>query len=176
MLLKVLLCCLSVGLSLSAHTEPLTERTLQIKAAYIYNFTNFITWDEIQYESENFIFCIVEDQNFSDILLEIINNRPIANKHVLIKNITFTDIPVSCNVLYLPQESVSLNKKYLKNIFMMPILTVGNSVEFNHQGGIIRFYTDNNKIKFEINYSKAIEVGLKIDSQLLLIGGRPIDE
>jgi len=169
-LLKLLLCLVSVGVCLPVYSESVTDRELQIKAAYIYNFTKFITWNQTFLSSENFNFCIVEDDYFTDILIKIINRRYVAGKKTFIRNIRKTDLINDCHLIYIPQQDSSLNDFYLKKSFKTLSLTVGNNNDFNKQGGIIRFYTQRNKLKFEINNVKATEAGYKIKPQLLMLG------
>jgi hypothetical protein len=46
-------------------------------------------------------------------------------------------------------------------------LTVGEAEGFAISGGVINFYTQNNKLRFEINPDAAERAGLRISSQLL---------
>ena len=163
-----------VGFSLPANTAPQKDRELLIRAAYLYNFTKFVIWSEApESTTDNFTFCVVENEYFSNILIKIVNGRTIAGKNTRIRNVSRTDSLSNCHLLYIHQETPSLNSLYLKNIADTPSLTVGNAVAFNELGGIIRFYMKSNKLKFEINNDKALEAGLKIDSQLLRLGKRP---
>ena len=50
-----------------------------------------------------------------------------------------------------------------------PILTVGESEEFIHQGGMIGFYLQENRIRFDINLQAAKRVNLRFSSRLLLL-------
>ena len=49
----------------------------------------------------------------------------------------------------------------------MPILTVGETPRFIEQGGIVNFFLENGKVRFEINRSAAERSGLRISSRLL---------
>lgn len=162
------------GFSLPAYTDPLTDRELQIRAAYLYNFTKFVIWSEASTSmTDSFTFCVVENEYFANILIKIVRGRTIADKNTRIRNVSKIDSLSDCHLLYIHQETPSLNSLYLKNIANTPSLTVGNATTFNELGGVIRFYMKNNKLKFEINNLKALDAGLIIDSQLLRLGRRP---
>ena len=47
------------------------------------------------------------------------------------------------------------------------VLTVGESARFTKLGGIIRLYKENEKLRFEINVSRAQLAGLRISSKML---------
>ena len=50
-----------------------------------------------------------------------------------------------------------------------PVLTVGETVQFLRDGGMVRFYIENNKVRFEISQKNAEQAGLKVSSQLLML-------
>ena len=56
----------------------------------------------------------------------------------------------------------------------MSILSVGDSSDFVNNGGIIRLFIENNKVKFDINQFAANDNGLKINSRLLELANRVI--
>ena len=49
----------------------------------------------------------------------------------------------------------------------LPVLTVGEADNFTRDGGIISFYAQGTKIRFEINKQVAENAGLRISSRLL---------
>ena len=53
-----------------------------------------------------------------------------------------------------------------------PVLTVGETVQFLRDGGMVRFYVENNKVRFQISQKNAEAAGLKISSQLLMLAAR----
>jgi hypothetical protein len=54
------------------------------------------------------------------------------------------------------------------------VLTVGEASHFNQAGGMIRFFIQDNKVRFEINPNAAGQARLRISSKLLALskGGR----
>ena len=49
----------------------------------------------------------------------------------------------------------------------MPVLTVGEGTEFLDDGGMVEFFVEQNKIRFNINQAQADAEGVRLDSQLL---------
>ena len=49
----------------------------------------------------------------------------------------------------------------------MPVLTIGEEADFIQLGGIIRFYNEENHIRFEINQTAALKSNLKLSVKLL---------
>ena len=54
-----------------------------------------------------------------------------------------------------------------------PVLTVSEVDGFTSAGGMINFFSDDKKVRFEINNEMATRARLKISSKLLALGGHP---
>jgi hypothetical protein len=67
----------------------------------------------------------------------------------------------------------AVGKKRLDEALMSasgnPILTVGETEHFAKDGGIIGFFLEQNKIRFEINLDAAVKAKLKISAKLLAL-------
>jgi hypothetical protein len=53
------------------------------------------------------------------------------------------------------------------------ILTISETEDFIASGGMINFFREGNKFRFEINDQAARDAGLKIASKLLELGRKP---
>ena len=53
-----------------------------------------------------------------------------------------------------------------------PVLTVGETTQFLRDGGMVRFFVEDNNVRFQINQKNAEAAGLKISSQLLMLAVR----
>ena len=49
---------------------------------------------------------------------------------------------------------------------------MGESVQFLRDGGMVRFYVEKNKMRFQISQKNAEAAGLKVSSQLLALAAR----
>jgi hypothetical protein len=52
------------------------------------------------------------------------------------------------------------------------VLTVGENPEFLRDGGMVRLYVENSRVRFQISQKNAEAAGLKISSQLLMLAAR----
>jgi len=174
-LLILLVHLLLGGFSLPAHADrnrdPQLDHELWLKAAYLYNFTRFVKWPVTSTNSvDNLTFCVVENYYFTVILIKTVSTRTIVDKNIRVKNVSENDSLSDCDLLYIDQETPSLNSYYLKKIAGITSLTVGNADSFIELGGVVRFHMIMNRLKFEINDLRAVDAGLIIDTQLLKLG------
>jgi len=71
-----------------------------------------------------------------------------------------------CDVLFVPRRFAAAHE-YLHAVDGKPVLTVGESPEFVQEGGIVNFFLDGKRVRFEINPAAATRANLRISSRLL---------
>ncbi len=72
-----------------------------------------------------------------------------------------------CQILFISQSESKRLGEILASLKGRNILTVGDFEGFAKNGGVIRFLTENNKIRFRINLESAKAADLTISSKLL---------
>lgn len=190
-----------VLLSVSAAPVPAdsdVSREDRIKAAFVYNFMNFMDWpkERIVDANQPIIIGVIGSSDFAEVL------KPIEQKKVKDRRISVQYFPgyeklgksdgpgdrrreqkieklKVCHVLLLctwdngPIENSGAIVKALAN---SPVLTVGEIDGFLASGGIINFLMKDEKVRFEINNRAARRAGLMIRSKLLRLAERVIEE
>jgi hypothetical protein len=73
----------------------------------------------------------------------------------------------TCHVLFISDSKKNALNTVFQRIKSRNILTVGESENFIQMGGIINFFTVNNKIRFEVNITAAKRANLTISSKML---------
>jgi YfiR/HmsC-like len=143
----------------------------QIKAVFLFNFVNFITWPDKSFkqDSEPFRICILGDDPFGMVLDVTVEKHLVegrALKIIRLKEIVAGRI---CQILFISELEPSRQKDILKIIrnLNLPILTVGDTDDFIQAGGMIKFFSRNNKIRLGINPDALEAVGLKANANLL---------
>jgi hypothetical protein len=141
----------------------------KIKAAYLYNFTKFITWPERQ--SETFNLCILGKDPFGS-LIESIESREALGLPIKLVRMRRYDASKKCHLLFLGSAT---RKDTRELIASSGILTVSEKQHFAKYGGMIGFVIKEGKVKLQINLAKLKESGLEISAKLLeiveIIGG-----
>ena len=162
---------LSLSLSLaSAHASIRSE--YEVKAAFLYNFTRFITWSNGATVSEPLDVCIYGDEPFGDLLAPLQGRRSQGRELQLRYPSVVADI-AGCDVLFIGQSQSRNVDELLKMAQSQKgVLTVSDLPDFIRKGGIVGYVKQGNVIRFEISLKAAIEAGLTINSRLLELGVR----
>lgn len=132
----------------------------KIKAAYLYNFTKFVTWPESQ--DKPLTICIAGDTD----LARMLENAVGKSNERLIINTSIRNGTGECNLLYLSEGDTRFDT-LLGGAGGKNILTVSDAKKFDERGGIVTLFDENGKIRFNINSAAARKTNLKISSKLM---------
>jgi hypothetical protein len=163
------------------------SKEYQIKAAFLYNFINFVDWPEEKVTDSNELITIgiIGSDPFGQ-AFEPLKNKQAKDKKVLIKRfVSLKESKLSsgqveairkCHLLFVCHSE----KEQLKEIFNLvqghSVLIVGDMNGFIESGGIVNFVIDDKKVRFEINNAAAKQAKLNIRSKLLRLAKRVIEE
>ncbi len=141
----------------------------EVKAAFIYNFTKFISWPAETFKSptEPFVIGVIGSNPFGSYLNNVVEGEKVDLHPIEVK--VFNDVSEvsDCHILFINSNDVDFIKKVLAATSKKSVLTVNESVLFSRLGGHIRFFKENNKIRFQINTNSAKASNLQISSKLL---------
>jgi hypothetical protein len=168
--IKMLLLYLcSLIIAFQANAQRTVSREYQVKAVFLYNFSQFVVWPPSSFEgpSAPFIIGILGPDIFGNYLDETIANENIMGHPMIVKRYSDADEIRNCHILFITSEKIT--KALVTASNNHGILTVGDDANFTKNGGMIRFFTENNKIRLEINPSAVKAANLEISSKLLRV-------
>lgn len=148
-----LLFCLGFGVAQGNETLE-----FKIKAAYLYNFTKFITWPQTSIPTFNI--CVVGDDPFQD-LLDSLESKTVQDKPIRVFRFASAKQAKDCQIVYLDKTESSLAPRAVGS------LTVSSQSLFAESGGMIGFALEDDKIKLHINLKAMKQGGLSISAKLI---------
>lgn len=159
---------LGIKILSSFHDLPVQANEYDVKAAYIYNFTKYINWNQDFNNATSFTIGIYGNSPINESLKQISSTKSFQNKKVSIIQYDNLDDLEKCHIVYIPS---TINTQKLKSVLSHPNCTntlVITEKEGNIQyGSVINFVNVDNKIKFEISLKEAKSRELETSSQLL---------
>lgn len=142
----------------------------EIKAAFIYNFPRFVEWpnggDNNENERDAPAICILGEDPFEG-AMESIQGRLIEGRKMTVSRVRSIKKAADCPILFISSSEKERIGEIIKAIGGSGILTIGDTEGFSRQGVIINFYTEQNKVRFEINIAAARRAGITLSSKLL---------
>lgn len=151
----------------SAQSSVTTE--YQVKAVFIFNFTQFVDWPSSSFATEQspLIIGVLGENPFGSYLEETVKGET-ANGHPLVvryyKNM---DEIKTCHILFINLHETNSVDTILSSLKGSNILTITNNYDNSKQEEVIRFFIRNHKTGFQINPDAAKNASLNMSSKLL---------
>ena len=155
----------------SAQVRAPESNEYQIKAGFLINFIKFVEWpaDAFGDEGASLVIGLIGDDPFGSALDEIVTGKTINGRRLEVRRLRWGQDLKGCHLLFI---STSERKRLIQIFDALKgssVLTVGETGQFNQQGGIINFVMDAKKVRFEINVATADRARLRISSKLLAL-------
>jgi hypothetical protein len=155
---------------LTAQAAPVRE--YQIKAVFLFNFLQFIEWPPTAFADDRtpLRIGVLGDDPFGPALEQAIRDESIQNRRLVVARSHRVEDLKDCHLVFISQSESRRIDAILAQLNERPVLTVSEIQGFAQHGGIIAFYHDGKKVRFEINPATAQRLGLKMSSELLRLG------
>jgi hypothetical protein len=163
---------LGVVIATSFAADVPTLRESQVKAVYLFNFANFVTWPATAFASPQtpFRICVLGEDPFRDKLDLAVENERVGERSVEIKRLTELEQTANCQIVFVSKSEQRFKARIFEFLRPHPILTVSDMEQFLEAGGMIQFYHKDNKVRFFIRPQRLTEATLKVSSRLLKVG------
>ncbi len=144
----------------------------QVKAAMMVRFADFIYWPEEEKQTRldsELVIAILGDTPISSILENNSFGTQHAQNYVRIQRITSVSDMVAPHILFISKEFHNELHPFLQYAKKHKLLTISEFDHIKDRKIMINFFTEDNKIHFEINQNIVRENNFKISSRLLRI-------
>lgn len=148
------------------------SREYQVKAAFLFNFVQFVDWPRERFADAQTPICIgiLGEDPFGSVLEDLLRGEKVRDRAFAVRRSATEENLGGCHVVFVSQSERDRTRRILPALADKSILTVGEVEGFASAGGIINFRIEGNRVRFEINPAAAEREGLKISSQLLSLG------
>lgn len=151
----------------SAQTPVAIE--YRLKAVFLYNFTQFVEWPDNSFSSDNapMIIGILGTDPFGSYLEETVAGEKINGHPLRVQYYNTVEEIGVCQILFINVADKTKREQIIAKLKGRNILTVSDAPDFLLQGGMIRFFTKQDKIKLQVNLEETKTANLVISSKLL---------
>lgn len=158
-------------LSTSLFAQQLRLSEYQVKAAYLYDFTRFITWPPETSNDKRPIFaiCVIGKDPFGPILDATLAGEKSGSYNLVARRVSHPEEALACRILFIGESETDHLKDILAEMNRASVLTVSDIPQFSKRGGMIEFVLKGDKVRFEVNLTNAMNAGLTLSSDLLKV-------
>jgi hypothetical protein len=152
-----------------ASAQTVISREYEIKAVFLFNFAQFVDWPPEASTSPQapLIIGVLGDDPFDGFLDDTVRGEKLNARPFVVQRYRRVEDVDDCQVLFISRTTPSQLAHIMAALKGRSILTVGDTEGFYQDGGIIRFVTEKNRIRFRINVDAAESAHLVISSKLL---------
>ena len=153
---------------LAAGQELVTATPNRVKAAFLRNFTRYVTWpaDVFAGDRSPWRICILGNDPFGDILDQTLTGRSEQGRAFeILRADTLHELP-RCQIVFVAYKDAAKRRAVLAELKKSPILTVSDAPEFLLEGGIIQFQVGE-RVEMSINLDQSRSASLTIQTKML---------
>ncbi len=146
-----------------------TEQPYRVKVAFLFNFASLVQWpaDSFSGSQSPFVICHFGGSQTRALFDTVYSGRMVQQHPVEVRHPSDAADVLGCHIFMITAERSEQAGRFLSAVAGRSILTIGETDNFARSGGVIGFYNDGSKIRFEINLEAAKRAKLRISSRLL---------
>jgi hypothetical protein len=153
----------------SALPGEVVSREYQLKAVYIYHFTEFVDWPKTAFSTPDspIVIGVLGPDPFAGHLEQAIRDERVRNRRLIIQRYQRVQEVENCHLLFISASENARLEGILAELKGRSILTVGETEDFALRGGMIQFIKVENRIRFRVNLGAARAAKIQISSKIL---------
>ena len=146
-------------------------REYALKAAFLFNFCQFVEWPGTAFPTPNspLIIGVIGADPFGGTLAETIEGEVIRGRPIRMERYRRPEDARNCHVLFIAESERHRIPTILSPLRGTNVLTVGESETFLRLGGMIALIADQNRVRLQINPTVAKSAHLDLSSKLLRV-------
>lgn len=146
-----------------AHTE------YEVMGAFLVNFARLVEWPAGSFASRDaaVVLGVAADPDALREIEAIASASRVGARSIEVRRLVEAGGAASCHIVFVADSAQADAGDFLHAAAGSPVLTVGEASDFTRLGGVIGFYHEESKLRFEIDTQAAERAGLKISARLL---------
>jgi len=144
-----------------------------VKATALVKVALFVDWPPGAMR-DRFVIGVAAGREFSQKVLDAVRGRRVYDRDIVVRLIGDSDEDCACQLLFVGADEDDRSATLLRAARSRPVLTVGETTAFLREGGIVRVFRSDDRLRLQINKKSAEDVGLKISSRLLALADRTL--
>jgi hypothetical protein len=164
-----LVACFLTSLTGAVGAQSSGNVELQIKAAYLLKFGNYVEWPSESFDSgdKSFRIGIIGADELADELAKMVIGRSVNGRPITIRKLRATESTSDMHLLYIGYPSGTRLTDLLAQLQGRSILVVTDSQEALAYGSMINFVVVDGRLRFEVAPKNAARGKIDISARLL---------
>jgi hypothetical protein len=166
-----LLAAAGVGRERGVAAQAAKASEYQVKAVFLFNFAQFVDWPAEAFPASDapVVICVLGTDPFGAALDQTVRDERLGSRPFQVQRYQTVDEMKTCHILFIGRAEAARPEVILAALKNRPILTVSDADGFARRGGMVRFVTDRNRIRLQLNLAATEAAHLTISSKLLRV-------
>lgn len=139
-----------------------------VKAAFVFNFAKLVAWPAGRFEKEDspLHVCLLPDDPMKSALSSALEGKLVGDRPVVVESAASDELK-QCHVVFLGS---TLERQYAEAMARARgagVLIIDEGRAFAWPNGMIRLFTEDGRIRFELNVAAVEQAGLKVDPRMI---------
>ena len=146
------------------------SREYELKAVFLWRLTQFTQWpaDAFEHPDSPIVICVLGENPFGDALQMAVRGETAHGRKLFVQHHRRGNQIRACHVIYLADSVARQAKEIIAGVHGRSVLTVSEIEGFTRSfDGMVRFLTEQNKIKLRVNIRAVTAARLVLDPRLL---------
>lgn len=141
----------------------------QLKAVFLFNFAQFAEWPAAAHPASGspIIIGVLGDDPFGALLDETVRGESVGGHPLVARRYRRAEDIDACHILFISRSETARLDRIVARLKDRAILTVSDTEDAARRGAMICFFTENKRIRLQINLESARAAGLVLSSKLL---------
>jgi hypothetical protein len=155
--------------SANATVPAVVAREYDLKAAFLFNFAQFVEWPADAFAAANspITIGILGTDPFGDRLDSLVAGETVRNRRLVVRRYRSIEQVDACHILFIAASEGGQLSQIAKALAHRSVLTVGETKDFTARSGIVGFELSQRRVRLRINLDAASVARLTISSKLL---------
>lgn len=166
-----LLSLLCVGVIAADSAVADDDPAAPLKAAFLYHFISFVDWPDsaVAEDVDSFGVAVLGPDPFGNLLEKTFGTKDESGLPFRFHRLEDIEDPGEIHILYVSKGYRGDLRRALSRFDGAPVLTVSDREGFASSGGMIGFFLENGKLRFEVNRSRVEKSSLSMSSRMLVL-------
>jgi hypothetical protein len=158
-----------VAHSTPAKARPAVAGEYDLKAAFLFNFAQFVEWPSDAYAAATapIVIGVLGEDPFGASLDVLVGGETLHNRQLVVRRYQSVEQIDACHILFISSSEANQLDRVIRALAHRSILTVGETRDFAAHAGVIGFELSKRRLRLQINVAAAADARLTISSKLL---------
>lgn len=149
--------------------QTAASQEYQIKAVFLFNFARFVDWPPAAFADPQtpLVIGVLGEDPFGAFLDETVRDEAVGQRRLVVQRYRRAEEAAQCHILFISRSETGRLDQIVAGLGGRTTLTVSDIAGSAQRGVMIRFVTEQNRIRLRINLEAAKAAGLTISSKLL---------